>query len=322
MTYQYYINFKDKTEHVKQDDHFVELPIGSLLFALVDCDWESVAAEAAAERRSAFSLVQTAKTFRSIVARFDDIHPMLRRDLHRLEKNSDPLYALYQWATEYEKIRQRFAKLIRQVLDLDGENADMTVLQRYYLLNKTDPEFRRFKQKMHEQLKVFQCMMCGTEPTDPVSKQSVSALDISAAICYAGDDLRVLTFMEFEYMVTENFGLRKCENCGRYFLPFSVLSRYCDRENAEGKTCRETAIRDNYNRRLQNDDVRAAYVKNNNAYQMRVRRSDDPRLAEAYQVWKMDARLALEELKNGTISEESARERIALPDRRRTATGS
>lgn len=319
MTYQYYIDFKDKIEYAKQEDHFVSYPIGALLFAYIDWDWEALTAEAAAERRSAFNLSQTAQTFHRILSRFDQAHHLLRQDAARLEKSSDPLYALYQWAGENEKFKQRCLRLIRGVLDTDGENPKMTVLQRYYLLNKTDTEFRRFKQKIHDQLKVFQCMMCGAGPQEPVDAESVSRLDITAAICYAADDLRALAFMEFEYMVTENMALRRCENCGRYFLPFSVLSRYCDRPAAEGKTCREVAIRGNYNRRLRSDDIRAAYVKNNNAYQMRTRRSADPKLLEQYVRWKQDARQALEELKLGTITEEEARERISLPTKKRSA---
>ena len=317
VTYQYYMDFKEKTEYAKQNACFLSYPIGTLLFGLIDCDWAALADEAATERKNAFNLAQTAQIFQKMLHRFDSAHHLLRKDAARLEKTGDPLYALQQWAMENERLKQRFVRLIEQVLDADGDNSDLTVLQRYYLLNKTDSDFRRFKQRMHEQLKVFQCMMCGDQPDAPITHDKVADLDITAAICYASDDLRVLIFMEFEYMVTENYALRKCDNCGRYFLPFSSLSRYCDRTMSNGKTCRDVAIRINYHRRLQNDDIRMTYVKNNNAYQMRVRRSGDEVLLEEYQQWKLDAREALSQWKNGQISQEEVENRIALPYRKR-----
>ncbi len=319
VTYQYYINFKDKTEYVKHDLKFVTYPIGSLLLAMIDFDWQALGQEAAEARRSAFHVAQLEGAFATLTKRFSGRHVLLQRDFLRLKKTSDPLYAVFQWAGENERLKQRFLELIDQVLDSNGQNAQLTVLQRYYLLNKTNPDFRRFKQRMHEQLKVFQCMMCGGQPDEPTDVDSVSKLDITAAICYASDDLRTLTFMEFEYMVTEGLALHRCQNCGRYFLPYSVLTRYCDRIRPDGKTCREVAIRDSYQRRLQGDDIRTTYMRNNNAYQMRVRRSAKAYSQQDYQRWKAEARAAVEQWQRGEIAEEEALRRIALPEKRSVA---
>lgn len=314
MGYNYYINFKEKTEYVKHENHFMTYPIGALLFAVIDRDWDALAQEISTARRNAFNLAQVQQAYERLEQEFSDCHVFLRRDFQRLAKNGDVLYAAYQWATEYARLKDMLESLILRVLDIEGEHRELTVLQRYFLLNATDQETHRFKQKMHEQLKVFQCMMCGELPADtPMTAETAAGLSIEAAICYASDDLRTLVFMEFEYMVTENYGLRRCENCGKYFLPFSVVSRYCDRQGQDGKTCRDSAVRENYNRRLQENDAKALYVKNNNAYQMRVKRAPQTYPPEEYRRWKQQAREALERVDRGELSLDEFRQTVALP---------
>ena len=317
MSYLYYINFKDKTEYVKHENRLLSLPIGTLLFSVADRDWNAMAEHIAAVRQTTFRMDQVQACVEEIKGELENTHIFLQRDFERLNTSGDVLYAMYQRAKDYAKLCEDLLWLIGQVLDLDGENSDLSVLQRYFLLNKTNADARRFKQRMHEQLKVFQCMMCGEdEERMEVTRQTVSDLDIEAAICYASDDLRTLAFMEFEYMVTEDLGVRRCENCGKYFLPFSVVSRFCDRIGTDGKTCKEHAVRRRYNEKLQADACRAAYVKNNNAYQMRVRRDPENYPQSDYLLWKAAARRALEQTSAGTMTEDACMDAIALPERR------
>lgn len=317
MSYLYYINFKDKTEYLKHENRLLSRPIGSLLFSVADRDWDALAEHIASVRQTAFRMDQVQACVEEIENSLKNTHIFLCRDFARRNSGGDVLYALYQRAKDYARLREELLRLIGQVLDLDGENNELTVLQRYFLLNKTDADARRFKQRMHEQLKVFQCMMCGEDEEQlSVTRETVGTLDIEAAICYASDDLRTLAFMEFEYMVTENLGVRRCENCGKYFLPFSVVTRFCDRIGADGKTCKEHAVRQRYNEKLQANVCRAAYVKNNNAYQMRVRRDPEHYPQEDYLLWKEKARAALEQTAAGTMTEEDCMAVIALPERR------
>lgn len=317
VNYQYYINYKDKTEYIKHGNRLLERPIGTLLFSVVDRNWDELAEHIANVRQTTFRMDQVKECVDELESELENTHIFLRRDFERLNTSGDALYAMYHRAKDYARLREELLRLIEQVLDLDGENKDLTVLQRYYLLNKTDAEARRFKQRMHEQLKVFQCTMCGEEEEQvEVTRDSVRDLQLEAAICYASDDLRTLAFMEFEYMVTENFGVRRCENCGKYFLPFSVVSRFCDRIGPDGKSCKEHAIRVRYNEKLQANACRAAYVKNNNAYQMRVRRDPTSYPQKDYLLWKEAAREALEKAAAGQLTEEACMEAVALPERR------
>lgn len=317
MSYQYYINFKDKTEYVKHENRLVSCPIGTLLFSVVDRDWDALAEHIAQVRQSSFRMDEINDCVEELLDDLQHTHIFLQREFERLNTGGDVLYAMYHRAKDFARVRDELLRLIGLVLDLDGENNSLTVLQRYFLLNKTDLEARRFKQKMHEQLKVFQCMMCGEdEESLEVTADSVGELHIEAAICYASDDLRTLAFMEFEYMVTEDLAVRRCENCGRYFLPFSVVSRFCDRIGESGKRCKEHAVRERYNQKLQSNVCRAAYVKNNNAYQMRVRRDPNSWPQRDYLLWKEAARQALQDAAAGLLSEEACMAAVALPDRK------
>lgn len=320
MSYQYYIDYKEKTEYIKHENRLITRPIGTLLFSVVDRDWEAFADKIANVRQTTYQMSQVQKCVEELMNELEHTHIFLLRDFERLCGSGDVLYAMYHRAKEYERLRTELLWLIEQVLDLDGSNNELSVLQRYFLLNKSDSEARRFKQRMHEQLKVFQCMMCGEdEQTLSVTRQTVGNLSLEAAICFASDDLRTLAFMEFEYMVTENFAVRRCENCGKYFLPFSVVSRFCDRIGTDGKTCKEHAIRERYYKKLQSNACRAAYVKNNNAYQMRVRRDPQSYPQEAYLLWKQTAKQALEANAAGTMTEEACLLAVALPVRREGA---
>lgn len=319
--YRYYINYFQKNEYVKHDERLTPMPLGTLLLSVIDRDWAGLAAEVSEQRRRIYRMDQVPECVEHIREEFANTHIFLQRELERQLSTGDGLYSVFRWATELEKFKSRLCSLITRVLDLDGTDSDLTTVQRYYLLNHTDPEARRFKQQMHAELKVLQCMMSGhTDEEFTVTRENIADLELEAAICYASDDLRALVFMEFEFMVTYGFGLRRCDNCGKYFLPFSVVSRYCDRPAGNGKVCKDLAVRDRYNRKLQENIFRSAYVKNNNAYQMRVRRSPEQYPAEEYARWKENARLALSGLADGTVSETECMKLVSLPDRRQQET--
>lgn len=66
--------------------------------------------------------------------------------------------------------------------------------------------------------------------------------DISS-ICYA--------ILE-ELSKIDNYPIKKCQNCGMYFIPNSRLDEiYCDYPKEKGKTCREQGAILSYNKRLQ-----------------------------------------------------------------------
>jgi hypothetical protein len=51
---------------------------------------------------------------------------------------------------------------------------------------------------------------------------------------------------------------KKCGYCDRYFLPYSVVSLYCDRlVDGKDKTCKEIAATEKYNQKVNSDAAKS-----------------------------------------------------------------
>jgi len=120
--------------------------------------------------------------------------------------------------------------------------------------------------------------------------------DISS-ICYA--------ILE-ELSKTDNYPIKKCQNCGMYFIPNSRLDEiYCDYPKANGKTCREQGAILSYNKRLQE---KSAYTEYRKTYQQKFgiinKNKDDKKLKKEFEVWKKQAKEKITKLKHGELTED------------------
>lgn len=115
-------------------------------------------------------------------------------------------------------------------------------------------------------------------------------------------DIRALVFLEFEYMCTNDLTIRKCEHCGRYFLPYSRVSLFCERpvEGTE-KTCKDIGAMEKYNRKVAADEARNLFRRLNNAYHMRTKRAPAVYTQAAYEAWRDDTRELLKQVEEGTM---------------------
>jgi uncharacterized OB-fold protein len=111
---------------------------------------------------------------------------------------------------------------------------------------------------------------------------------LSAYTFYSSSDIRALVFLEFEYMRANNLTIRKCEHCGRYFLPYSKVSLFCERpvEGTE-KTCKDIGVMEKYSRKVAADEARNLFRRMNNAYHMRRKRAPAIYTQAAYEAWRV-----------------------------------
>ena len=120
--------------------------------------------------------------------------------------------------------------------------------------------------------------------------------DISS-ICYA--------ILE-ELSKTPNYPIKKCQNCGMYFIPNSRLDEiYCDYLKENGKTCREQGAILAYNKRLQEKSAYAEYRK---TYQQKFgmvnKNKNDKKLKKDFEAWKKQAKEKIIKLKHGELTED------------------
>ncbi|MFT9078443.1 DUF6076 domain-containing protein, partial [Ethanoligenens sp.] len=219
--------------------------------------------------------------------------------------------------------RTPLAELVRLGLDLNGEFPELTPAQRLYLLEKSELKSFHSTRKLYDRVQIEPRMLNYKElpirPRETVPNEIIAEMKNSAvepALFYRSDDIRALVFMEFIYMCSQNLAVRKCDYCGRYFLPFSSVSLYCDRivDTERGRTCKEIAAMQKYNLKVYADAAKTLYRRNVNAYQMRCRRAPACYPHEEYERWKVDARRYLEQVEKGEILLEEFRERVAIPD--------
>ena len=122
-----------------------------------------------------------------------------------------------------------------------------------------------------------------------------------ASICYA--------ILE-ELSKTDNYPIKKCQNCGMYFIPNSRLDEiYCDYPKENGKTCREQGAILSYNKRLQE---KSAYTEYRKTYQQKFgivnKNKDDKKLKKEFETWKKQAKEKITKLKHGELTEDEVYE--------------
>ena len=109
----------------------------------------------------------------------------------------------------------------------------------------------------------------------------------------------------FVLVKTSNNPIKKCQNCGMYFIPNSRLDEiYCDYPKANGKTCREQGAVQAYNERLKQNKAFAEYRRLYQLKSMAVgRNKDNKQMKKDFDKWKKDAKDRVNKLKHGVLTE-------------------
>lgn len=303
MSSRYQVYFCDKSTYLILADRFSERPVGQLVFSFLDVDWHKLSESAAVARRNAFTMAQTQAAFDTLRQSVAGLHPFFAIAMNHLEIKPDPLYAVYQWASDMAHFANQFSSLTARVLSCDGSETALP-LERYAEALRTDAALVRLAARLHE----------GTSLQFPILPDGADDR-LRAKLCISSCNLQSVVFLEFEHMVSENYAIRSCAHCGRYFLPFSALARYCDRVQDDGKSCKEHAPYEKYQARLHENRAKALYVKNANAYQMRIRRAPDLYTEADLLAWRKRAKTAMNAYERGEMDFETFAEIVALPKR-------
>ena len=115
--------------------------------------------------------------------------------------------------------------------------------------------------------------------------------EVSSHTFYTAEDIRALVMLEFDYLCSHHFTVRKCAHCGNYFLPVSQRSIYCSRIlDDSGKACKDIAAAVKYREIVNRDEAKKYYQRLNNAYQMRCRRTPALFPQEDHWQWQDNAK--------------------------------
>ena len=108
------------------------------------------------------------------------------------------------------------------------------------------------------------------------------------------------------FLITHKFHIRKCKNCGRYFVAYLRSdTEYCDRQSPynANKTCKEDGPKRTFDASVNADTVKKTLQKVDIARRMRVsRHPDDEDIRKEYAAWQKAMRRMRNQYKNGAIS--------------------
>ena len=124
-----------------------------------------------------------------------------------------------------------------------------------------------------------------------------------SSICYA--------ILE-ELSKTPNYPIKKCQNCGMYFIPTSKVDEiYCDYPKENSKPCRDLGAFQSYTERLKQNKAMGEYRRTYQQKFMQVRKNkENKKLAQDFETWKKQAKEKINKMKKGKLTENEVYEWI------------
>lgn len=124
-----------------------------------------------------------------------------------------------------------------------------------------------------------------------------------SSICYAILD---------ELSKTPNYPIKKCQNCGMYFIPTSKVDEiYCDYTKENSKKCRDLGAFQSYTERLKQNKAMGEYRRTYQQKFMQVRKDkENIKLANDFETWKKKAKEKINDMKKGKLTENEVYEWI------------
>lgn len=117
-----------------------------------------------------------------------------------------------------------------------------------------------------------------------------------SSVCYAILD---------ELSKTPNYPIKKCQNCGMYFIPTSKVDEiYCDYPKENSKTCRDLGAFQSYTERLKQNKAMGEYRRTYQQKFMQVRKNtENKELSNNFETWKKQAKEKINLMKKGKLTE-------------------
>ena len=118
-----------------------------------------------------------------------------------------------------------------------------------------------------------------------------------ASICYA--------ILE-ELSKTPNYPIKKCQNCGMYFIPNAKTDEiYCDYPKENAKPCRELGAFQSYTQRLKDNKAMGEYRRTYQRLFMQVKKNKgNKEIEKEFETWKKQAKEKINDMKKGKLTED------------------
>ncbi len=139
------------------------------------------------------------------------------------------------------------------------------------------------------------------------------AKEISSANIYEEyeiNNLQQLLYLETMYMIQAGTMIRKCRNCGKYFVVKNRKVAYCDRINNSGICCSAVGSKQTFQRKLESEEELKMY---NRAYKTHHARLRNKKMSQSeFEIWTREAKENLKKVRMGKLELAAFKEWLKL----------
>ena len=127
--------------------------------------------------------------------------------------------------------------------------------------------------------------------------KSVAAAPLYETYCIS--NLRQLLYLEVWSMVQSQTKIRKCRNCGKYFVAATRRIVYCDRMDQSGMSCSAIGYQQSFQKKLEDDEPLQIYNRAYKTHHARMKKGIMSKVA--FQQWCDKAKQKLAEARAGEL---------------------
>ena len=228
--------------------------IGSILLDFIQKDSKEIAY--LIFRFYGFQTLLTDKERKEILA----LNP---NETGELDNKIEKLYSKYQ--KEFESYKGQIIDIIEYCLFNKNEKLkDLTPLEKLFVFYNTNNiekydilKYNQFKQviKLNKGMsKIAENDIIKTLKEKDNNRYCIQEI-------YEISNFYNLLFLELYFILQEKVYLKKCKNCGKYFLTNNIAVIYCDNIFEDNKTCREIGASKVFIKNLEKDEAYNLYRK-------------------------------------------------------------
>ena len=116
---------------------------------------------------------------------------------------------------------------------------------------------------------------------------------------YEINNLQELLSLEIMAMIQSGMVIKKCENCGKYFVRYDKKKKYCNRIDESGVSCYKAAKSKLHKQKLDNEP---AFKEYNTAYKRHYAQIKSGFMSKkAFKSWQFEAKTKLAQVRNGEL---------------------
>ena len=184
-------------------------------------------------------------------------------EMEELDNKMEALYSKYQ--KEFKSFKNQIIDIFEDCLfNEKKELKDLSPLEKLYIFVNTKNVEEYPILKYNEFNKVIKINKDTSKITEKELIRSIKDKDnnrYGIKEIYEIDNFYNLLFLELYFILQEKTYLKKCKNCGKYFLTTNSAVIYCDNVFEDNKTCREIGASKVFTKNLEKDEAYNLYRK-------------------------------------------------------------